>query len=60
MARAIGYREALQWIIDNDDCDWLDDEEDGVISVAASFAADIYGKTDEQIIRDLKKLRDTK
>jgi hypothetical protein len=35
------YREAIFWIVANDDTDFLDDE--GSISVTASFAADMFG-----------------
>ena len=51
---AIPYAEAIRWIIENDDVQWLDDE-NGIISVTASFAADVYSRTDQEIIADLRK-----
>jgi hypothetical protein len=45
------YRDAIFWIVANDDTDFLDDE--GSISVTASFAADMFGKTDAQVRADL-------
>lgn len=50
----LGYKAALQWLIDNDDTERLDDEF-GCISVTASLVADIYGKTDEKVTEDLRK-----
>ena len=53
---AMGYRNATRWLILNDDCNWLDDEENSALPVAASLVADIYGKSDDEIRRDLSKL----
>lgn len=50
----IGYRAALDWIILNDDIEWLEDE-DGVISVTAVMVADIYNKNPDKVVTDLKK-----
>lgn len=52
----LGYKAALQWLIDNDDCYYLDEEDSG-LSVAASLVADIYGKSDEKVRADLIKRR---
>lgn len=51
----LGYKAALQWLLDNDDCHWLDD--DAGLSVTASLVADIYGKTDAKVRLDLRKAR---
>lgn len=58
MARAIGYREALAWLIANDDTEWLTDEY-GSLSVTAALVADIYGKSDSQVTDDLRKLKES-
>lgn len=51
----IGYKAAVQWLIYNDDCHWLDDEY-GSISVCAAMVCDVYGKTEEKVTSDLRKL----
>lgn len=55
MARAIPYKQAVQWLIDNDDCYWLKDDEP-IMSVSASLVADIYTMPENKLISDLKKL----
>jgi hypothetical protein len=54
--RAIPYKQALQWMLDNDDTEFLDNE-DGCLSVTGSLVADIYGKLDGAVWEDLYKLR---
>lgn len=56
MSRAIGYRQALVWLVLNDDTEWLEDE-NGSLSVTAALVADIYGKSDSQVTDDLRKLK---
>lgn len=52
----MGYKEALDWLLNNDDTDWLDDEETGSPSVSACLVADIYqGGDTEKVTRDLKR-----
>lgn len=51
---AIPYKAAIQWLVFNDDTDFLRDPEP-VLSVAASLVADIYGRGDSEIIADLIK-----
>jgi hypothetical protein len=46
------YKDAIFWIVANDDTGFLDDA-DGHISVTACFAADMFGKTDAQVRADL-------
>jgi hypothetical protein len=55
MARAIAYKAALAWIVDNDDTGWLDDDEP-IISTTAMLVADIYDKAPEIVIADLLTL----
>jgi hypothetical protein len=40
------YDQALRWLIDNDDCSWLDDDEPSP-SVTAILVADIYNATND-------------
>jgi hypothetical protein len=52
--RAIGYRAAIQWLVDNDDTEWAKDDEPA-ISVTAALISDIYGVTDERVTCDLRR-----
>jgi hypothetical protein len=54
--RAIPYKQAIEWMIANDDTEFLD-LEDGCLSVTGSLVADIYGKQDGEVWEDLWKLR---
>jgi hypothetical protein len=47
------YKDAIFWIVANDDTEFLDDMGGGHLSVTASFAADMFGKTDAQVRADL-------
>lgn len=51
---AISYKAAIQWMVDNDDTHWARDDEP-IISVTACLVADIYGRTNEEVIADLRK-----
>lgn len=46
------YKDAIEWITQNDDTEWLRDEEP-ILSVTATLVADLFGKTHEQVINDL-------
>ena len=48
------YQQALEWIVLNDDTEWLESENEPIISVTASLVADLYGRTEEEIIADLR------
>jgi len=53
--RRVGsYSAAIQWIADNDDTQWLDDEH-GSPSVTLCLVADIFGRTVEEATADLRK-----
>lgn len=56
---AIGYDQALEWLILNDDIEWLDRPIAGEItpSVTACLVADIYGRDNDEVIVDLGKAR---
>lgn len=53
-----GYREALRWLLVNDDYEWLKGD-DQINSVTSALIADLFGKTDEEVRRDLLKLQST-
>jgi hypothetical protein len=55
-APPLGYRAALRWLIANDDTSFLDSEEQ-YLSVTATLIADIYDRTDEEVLRDLLRLK---
>ncbi len=56
MTSSLGYRASLQWLLDNDDTQWLDDE-NGSESVTLALVSDIFGKKDGQATADLRRLR---
>ena len=49
-----GYREAIEWIAHNDDCTWLDDEYPA-LSVPLALVADLWGKSEDEATRDLRR-----
>lgn len=51
----LGYKAALQWVVDNDDTEWLTSEY-GSPSVTAVFLADIYERSIDKVVRDLRKV----
>ena len=53
MSKPISYRSAIEWMVFNDDTEWVRDRSH--MSVTASLVADIYGKRDEQVREDLQK-----
>lgn len=53
---ALGYRAALRWMLDNDDTEWLKDT-DPAISVTAAIVADIYDRTNDEVIVDLRRMQ---
>lgn len=51
------YSQAIEWIADNDDTDFLDHEDDvacGTLSVTASMVCDLFDKTEEQVKASLR------
>lgn len=52
--RPMCYRDALQWLVNNDDTEWTR-ENDPIISVTAALVADIYDRTNEEVTADLRK-----
>jgi hypothetical protein len=55
--RRPGYREAVEWLVMNDDCEWLDDHDYGHISVSAALVRDLFGIEDERLFADMRRLR---
>ncbi len=51
------YQSAIQWIAENDDTIWLDDIP-SIPSVTACLVADIFQKTEEQVINDIRKYKE--
>lgn len=54
--KRLGYRASLDWLLDNDDTEWLDDEF-GSFSVTLALLADIFGVTIERAVCDLRARR---
>ena len=54
----VSYWRAIEWIVVNDDTDFLDDTEVDTISVTASLVADMFQKDDETVKRDIRATRD--
>jgi hypothetical protein len=53
--RRVGaYMDAIRWIADNDDTDFLDDDNSSP-SVTILLVADIFGRTEEEALFDLRK-----
>lgn len=48
------YKDAIQWIADNDDTEWVE-EDAGTESVTAALVADLFSKTTEQVREDIKR-----
>ena len=53
MKRA-SYREAIFWIANNDDTDWLDDQSP-MLSVTASLVMDLFAVSEERLIADIRR-----
>lgn len=52
------YQDAINWIADNDDTEFVRDAEtssDYLLSVTATLVRDLWDKTDDEILRDLRK-----
>jgi hypothetical protein len=52
--RRPGYREAIEWIAQNDDCHWTLDEEP-IMSVTASMVRDLYDVPDAKVLADITR-----
>lgn len=48
-----GYREAIRWMVENDDTEWVN--EDCGPSVTAALVADMFGVDDARVCADLVK-----
>lgn len=53
-----GYREAVEWLVCNDDCYWLsfaETQDNPIISVAAALVRDLFGVDDEKLFSDMRR-----
>lgn len=48
------YRDAIDWIARNDDCEWINDEH-GSFSVTVALVADIFGVSTDKATADLRR-----
>lgn len=54
--RIASYQQAIKWIAENDDTDWLGDPDDDLIpSVTATLVADLFGRSTDQVTKDLRR-----
>jgi hypothetical protein len=61
--RRPGYREAINWLACNDDCNWVIEEpmvidqpiDRPIISVTAALVRDLFDIPDERLIADLRR-----
>jgi hypothetical protein len=55
--RCGSYARATAWIADNGDTSWLKavDDDKAIPSVTASLVADLFGRTDEDVARDITR-----
>ena len=52
------YKQAIEWIVDMDDCYWVQDE-NPIASVTACMVADLFDVDLERVKRDIAKLIST-
>ncbi|AKY02695.1 hypothetical protein RCSAXON_28 [Rhodobacter phage RcSaxon] len=52
-----GYREAIQWLALNDDCEWLNDGDNWgpIISVTAALVRDLFDVDEQKLFTDLRQ-----
>lgn len=56
--RPLSYRDALAWMIVNDDTEFLaEPEPEPAISVTGALVADIYDRSNEEVIADLRRMK---
>jgi hypothetical protein len=48
------YRAAIIWMVLNDDTEWADDAEPS-LSVTAALVADLFGRTDAEVLASLRR-----
>jgi hypothetical protein len=55
LRRVGAYGTAIAWIVENDDTEWLAAKEhDLILSVTASLVADVFARSDEEVVADLR------
>lgn len=55
MVKRPGYREAIEWLAGNDDCQWVAPDETGGISVAAALVRDLFDVPDDRLVKDIRR-----
>lgn len=53
-----GYREAVEWLANNDDCYWLAEStaiDVPTISVAAALVRDLFDVADDKLFSDIRR-----
>ena len=56
LRRVATYGTAIAWIVENDDTEWLHVEDGEIIpSVTASLVADLFARSDEEVVADLRR-----
>ena len=48
------YQDAIAWVVGNDDTEFLNDD-DPMLSVTASLVADLFHKTDDEVLADIRR-----
>lgn len=59
--RRPSYKQAIQWMADNDDTEWADHEDNeisglGTISVTGCLVADLFDVKEEKVRKDLRRV----
>lgn len=49
------YKDAIEWMAENDDTSWINTSGDTIPSVTACLVADLFGKPIEKVVKDLEK-----
>ncbi|MBL4820380.1 MAG: hypothetical protein JKY98_05235 [Gammaproteobacteria bacterium] len=49
------YKKAIHWIVDNDDCEWLEDGAEAPLSISAALVADVFNRSDKEVRQDLRQ-----
>lgn len=49
------YRDAIEWIVRNDDVSDIGEADDPLPTVTMALTADLFGKDDETVFRDITR-----
>lgn len=53
LLKRASYRDAIFWIANNDDTEFLNDKDPSTMSVTAALVVDLFGATKERVRADL-------